>query len=111
MKSKRNEVVTIHFVQAQVEEMYFIFNLEYRCVALSRGIPHGLPTKSQCSTKSRNPSEMSEAQWSHTLRISLKLENRMVRFPKPDCPILAVMASFQISDILVPNPDAPVFTS
>jgi hypothetical protein len=61
-------------VQAQVEEMYFIFNLEYRCVALSRGIPHGLPTKSQCSTKSRNPSEMSEAQWSHTLRISLNLE-------------------------------------
>jgi hypothetical protein len=29
-KSKRNEVARIIIVQAQVEEMYFIFNLEYR---------------------------------------------------------------------------------
>jgi hypothetical protein len=48
MKSKRIEVTRINFVQAQVEEKYFIFNLEYRNVALSRVIPHGLPTKSQC---------------------------------------------------------------
>jgi hypothetical protein len=49
MKSKRNEVAIINFVQAQVEEIYFIFKLECRHATLSRGIPHGLPTKSQCS--------------------------------------------------------------
>jgi hypothetical protein len=30
MKSKRDEVTTINIVQAQVEKLYFIFNLEYR---------------------------------------------------------------------------------
>jgi hypothetical protein len=30
MQSKRNEVSRINIVQAQVEEKYFIFNLEYR---------------------------------------------------------------------------------
>jgi hypothetical protein len=54
MKSKRSEVATINIVQAQVEEMYFIFNLECRHAALLRGIPHGLPTKSQYSTKPKN---------------------------------------------------------
>jgi hypothetical protein len=63
--------IRINIVQAQDEEMYFIFNLEYRHATLSRGIPHGLPTKSQCSTKPKNPNEMSETQWSHTLHISL----------------------------------------
>jgi hypothetical protein len=33
-------------VQAQVEEMYFIFNLEYRYVALSRRMLRRLSTKS-----------------------------------------------------------------
>jgi hypothetical protein len=28
----------------------FMFDLEYMHAALSRWIPHGLPTKSQCST-------------------------------------------------------------
>jgi hypothetical protein len=28
-ESKRSEVATINIVQTQVEEMYFIFNLEY----------------------------------------------------------------------------------
>jgi hypothetical protein len=50
IKSKRNEVTTINLVQAQDEEMYFIINLEYRYVALSREIPYGLPKKSQCLT-------------------------------------------------------------
>jgi hypothetical protein len=50
MKWKRNEVVRINFMQTQVEEKYFIFNLEYRNAALSRGIAHGLPRKSQYST-------------------------------------------------------------
>jgi hypothetical protein len=43
IKSKRNEVARINIVQAQVEEMYFMFYLEYRNAALSRGILHGLP--------------------------------------------------------------------
>jgi hypothetical protein len=43
MKSKRNEVETIIIMQAQVEEMYY-FNLEFRYVALSRGMLHGLLT-------------------------------------------------------------------
>jgi hypothetical protein len=30
MKSMRNKVTRINIVQAQVEELYFIFNLEYR---------------------------------------------------------------------------------
>jgi hypothetical protein len=62
IKSKINEVARINLVQAQVEEKYFIFNLKYGNVALSRGISHGLPTKSQCSTKPKNSSEMSETQ-------------------------------------------------
>jgi hypothetical protein len=49
IKSKINEVARINIVQAQVEEMYFMFYLEFRNAALSRGISHGLPTKSQCS--------------------------------------------------------------
>jgi hypothetical protein len=50
---KRNEVTTINIVQAQVEEMYFIFNLEYRRATLSRRKFHAQP-------KPKNPSEMSE---------------------------------------------------
>jgi hypothetical protein len=49
IKSNRGEMARINFLQAQVEEKCFIFNLEYRNVAISRGIPHGLPTKSQHS--------------------------------------------------------------
>jgi hypothetical protein len=51
IKLKRDEVATINIVLASVEEMYFIVNLEYRHDALSRGIPYGLPIKSQCSIK------------------------------------------------------------
>jgi hypothetical protein len=58
-------------VQAQVEEMYFIFNLEYRYVALSRGMLHRLSTKSHTQQKPKYSSEMSETQWPHTLHISL----------------------------------------
>ncbi len=62
MKSKRNEVATINIVQAQVEEMHFIFNLEYRYAALSRGMLHRLSTKSHAQQKTKYPSEMSETQ-------------------------------------------------
>jgi hypothetical protein len=50
MKSERDEVTTINIVQAQVEELCFICNLEYMDAALSRGMPHVLPTKYQCLT-------------------------------------------------------------
>jgi hypothetical protein len=61
-------------VQAHVEEIYFIFNLEYRYAALSRGMLHRLSTKSHAQQKPKYPSEMSEIQWSHTLYISLNQE-------------------------------------
>ena len=61
-------------MQAQVEEMYFIFNLEYRYAALSRGILHKLSTKSHAQQKPKYPREMSETQWQHTLHISLNQE-------------------------------------
>jgi hypothetical protein len=67
-------VATINIVQAQVEELCFIFNLKYRHVVLSRGTPHGFLTKSQNSTLPKNPSEMSETQWPHTLHILLNQE-------------------------------------
>jgi hypothetical protein len=90
-------------VQAHVEKMYFIFNLEYRYAALSRGMLHRLSTKSHAQQKPKYPSEMSGTQWPNTLHISLnqkKLDGPvsvwadelqwlvfkywMFRFPKPE---------------------------
>jgi hypothetical protein len=67
-------------VQAQVEEIYFIFNLKYRYVALSRGMLYRLSIKSHAQQKSKYPSEMSKIQWSHTFHISLNQG-------KPDGPV------------------------
>jgi hypothetical protein len=61
-------------VQAQVEEIYFIFNLEYMYDALSRGMLRRLSTKSHTQQKLKYPSEISETQWPHTLHISLNQE-------------------------------------
>jgi hypothetical protein len=61
-------------VQAQVEEIYFIFNLEYRYATLLRGMLHRLSTKSHAQQKTKYPSEISETQWPHTLYISLNQE-------------------------------------
>jgi hypothetical protein len=61
-------------VQAQIEEIYFIFNLEYMYAALSRWKLHRLSTKSHTQQKPKYPSEMSETQWSHTQHISLNQE-------------------------------------
>jgi hypothetical protein len=69
-------------VQTQVEEMYFIFNLEYRYVALSRWMLHRLSIKSHAQLKPKYLSEMSKIQWPHTLHISLNQE-------KPDGPVWA----------------------
>jgi hypothetical protein len=61
-------------VQAQVEEIYFIFNLEYMYVALSKVMLRTLSTKSHAQQKPKYPSEISETQWPHTLHISLNQE-------------------------------------
>jgi hypothetical protein len=37
MKSKRNEVARINIVQAQVQEMHFILNLEYGLLLYQEG--------------------------------------------------------------------------
>jgi hypothetical protein len=37
MKSKRDEVAIINIMQAQIEELYFIFNLEYRLPLYQEG--------------------------------------------------------------------------
>jgi hypothetical protein len=37
MKSKRDEVIRFNIVQAQVEEICFIFNLEYRLSLYQEG--------------------------------------------------------------------------
>jgi hypothetical protein len=62
IKLKRNEVTIINIVQAQVKEIYFIFNLECRYVTLSRGILYRLPIKSHAQQKPINTNEMSETQ-------------------------------------------------
>jgi hypothetical protein len=61
-------------VQAQIEEMHFIFNLEYSYAALSKGMLYRLSIKSHAQQKPKYPSEISETQWSHTLHISLNQE-------------------------------------
>jgi hypothetical protein len=61
-------------VQAQVEEMYFIFNLEYRYAALLREMLYRLSAKSHAQQNHSYPSEMSKTRWPHTLHISLKQE-------------------------------------
>jgi hypothetical protein len=62
MKSKRDEVPTIILCKAQVEKMYFTFNLEYKYVALSRGMLHRLSSNSHAQQKPNYPSKMSETQ-------------------------------------------------
>jgi hypothetical protein len=58
-------------LQAQVEEMYFIFNIEYRYAALSKEILRRLSIKSHAQQKLKYLSKMCEIQWPHTLHISL----------------------------------------
>jgi hypothetical protein len=95
-ESKRSEVATINIVQTQVEEMYFIFNLEYRYVALLRGIPYELPTKSQCLTMPKKPSEMSEVQWPQILHISLNQG-------KSDVPVSQIRGSGLVCNDYISN--------
>jgi hypothetical protein len=93
-------------VQAQVEEIYFIFNLEYMYVALSKVMLRTLSTKSHAQQKPKYPSEISETQWPHTLHISLNQE-------KLDGPVWAdelqrLVLKYQMFRFL--KPDVLVFT-
>jgi hypothetical protein len=87
IKTKRNEETTIYIVQAQIKEMYSIFNLEYRHATLSRGMLHMLPTKSQCITKAQ---KLKWDEWNtiatYTLYISLNQG-------KSKCPISQIRGS------------------
>jgi hypothetical protein len=103
IKTKRNEVARINIVQAQAKEVYFIFDLEYRNATLSRAIPHRLPTKSQYSTKPKNPSEMRGTQWPHSLHLSLNPG-------KSDVSIWPATTIFQILDVPVLKRDVLVST-
>jgi hypothetical protein len=57
MKSKTNEVARINIVHAQVEELYFIFNLEYRLPLYQEGYhmdcQHSLNTQHSLKTQVR----------------------------------------------------------
>ena len=87
MKLKRNEVATINIMQAQVEEVHFIFNLEFRYAALSRGMLHRLSTKSHAQQSLKTQVRW-EKQYDHKHSTShWTWENRMVRFSKPDGPV------------------------
>jgi hypothetical protein len=100
-------------VQAQVEEMYFIFNLEYRYAALSRGMLHRLSTKSHAQQKPKYLSEISETQWPHTLHISLNQEKPDGPISKPEGPVWVdelqwLVFKYQMFRFL--KPDVPIFT-
>jgi hypothetical protein len=74
-------------VQAQVEEIYFIFNLEDRYATLPRGMLRRLSTKSHAHLKPKYPSENQEKSddlvWADELQ-HLVLKYRMFWFPKLD---------------------------
>jgi hypothetical protein len=110
IKSKGDEVTTINIVQDQVEEFYFIFNLEYRLPLYQEGYhmvcqqsvnaQHSLRT--QVWWVKHNGLIYCTSHWNR--------KNRTIRFPKPECPILPITAIIQILDVPVPKPDISVFT-
>jgi hypothetical protein len=55
MKSKRDEVTRINIVQAQIEELYFIFNLEYKLPLYQEGyhMDYQQSLNAQCSLKTQ----------------------------------------------------------
>jgi hypothetical protein len=63
-------VSRFNIVQAQVELVDFIFNLEYKLPLFQHGY-HIDSNKVSMLTWPKNPSEMSETQWPHILHISL----------------------------------------
>jgi hypothetical protein len=100
-------------VQAQVEEMYFIFNIEYMYVVLSRRMLHRLSTESHVQQKPKYSSKMSETQWSHTLHISLNQEKLDDPVSQTGGPIWADELQrlvFKYQMFRFSKPDVSVFT-
>jgi hypothetical protein len=110
MKSKRDEVARINIVQAQVQELYFMFNLEYRLPLYQEGYhmdcqqsfnaQHIL--KPQMRWVKHNDLIHYNSHWTR--------KNRTVQFFKPDGPVLHVTSIIQISDVPVLKLDVPIFT-
>jgi hypothetical protein len=65
----------------KLKKYIFIFYLEYKNVALSREISHGLPTKSQCPHRLKTQvRSVKHNDLIHSTSHQI-LENRMFRFP------------------------------
>jgi hypothetical protein len=111
MKSKRDEVAIINIVKAQVEELYFIFNLEYRLplyqeeyyIDCQQSLNKQRSLKTQVRWEKHNGHTHTTSHWT--------LENWMFWFAKPEHPVWAVIAIFQIPDVLVPKSDFLVFAA
>jgi hypothetical protein len=65
-KVKKNEVARINIVQAQVEEIVFIFNLEYVLSFYQKGYHIDYQQSLNAQHSLRTPSEMNETQCPHT---------------------------------------------
>jgi hypothetical protein len=66
IKLKRNEVARINIVQAQVEEMFFIFNLEYVLPFYQEGYHIDYQQSLNAQHSLKTPSDMNETQCPHT---------------------------------------------
>jgi hypothetical protein len=107
---KRNEVARLNMVQAEVEEVVYIFNLEYRLSLYQVGYHMDC----QQSLKAQHILK-TQVRWvKHNGLIhstSYKtLEKPYVPVSKPEGQVWPVMAIFQILDIPVPKPDVLIFT-
>jgi hypothetical protein len=109
MKLKRDEVATINIVQAQVEEIYFIFNLEYSLPLYQQGyhIGYQQSLNAQHSLKTQVRGEKHNG---HTHSASHWTENWILWFAKLEHPVWSIIAIIQILDVPILKPDAPVFT-
>jgi hypothetical protein len=87
MKSMRNEVTRINIVQSQVEELYFIFNLEYM-LPLYQEVYH---MDCQQSLNAQHSPKIQVRWVKHNDLIHCTylwtIENRMFLFTKPDVPV------------------------
>jgi hypothetical protein len=107
---KRKNVTRFNIMQAQVEEVVFMFNLEYRLPLYQEGyhmdcwqsLNAQRSLKTQVSWVKHNGLIHYTSHWTR--------KNKTVQFPKLECPILPVMAIIQILDVLVSRLDVPVST-
>jgi hypothetical protein len=110
MKTKRNEVLRINIVQAQVEEVVYIFNLEYR-LPLNQ---EGYHMDCQQSLNAQH-SLKTQVRWvkhnglTHSTYLET-LEKPYALVSKPECLVWPVTAIFQILDVSVLKTDVPIST-